>query len=102
MVTSDLIGSSPKFQALLDEIDLVAPVDSVVLLRGETGTGKEVVAKAIHAASPRRQQPFVAINCAAIPAALLESELFGYERGAFTGAVTHREGRFQTADGGTL
>jgi formate hydrogenlyase transcriptional activator len=99
---SDLIGSSPKFQALLSEINMVAPVDSAVLLRGETGTGKEVVAKAIHSASHRRQQPFVAINCAAIPAALLESELFGYERGAFTGAVTQREGRFQAADRGTL
>ena len=73
---SGLIGSSPKFQALLDEINMMAPVDSAVLVRGETGTGKEVVAKAIHAASLRRQQPFVAINCAAIPAALLESELF--------------------------
>jgi len=102
MAISDLIGCSPKFEALLDEINMVAPVDSAVLLRGETGTGKEVVAKAIHAASPRRQQPFVAINCAAIPAALLESELFGYERGAFTGAVTQREGRFQAADRGTL
>ena len=102
MATSDLIGSSPRFRALLDEISMVAPVDSAVLLRGETGTGKEVVAQAIHAASPRRQQNLVAINCAAIPAALLESELFGYERGAFTGAVTHREGRFQAADRGTL
>jgi formate hydrogenlyase transcriptional activator len=102
MATSELIGSSPKFRALLEEIDMVAPVDSAVLVRGETGTGKEVVAHAIHAASPRRQQPFVAINCAAIPAALLESELFGYERGAFTGAVTPREGRFQAADRGTL
>ncbi len=102
MAISELIGSSPKFRALLEEIDMVAPVDSAVLLRGETGTGKEVVAQAIHAASSRRQQPFVAINCAAIPAALLESELFGYERGAFTGAVTPREGRFQAADRGTL
>ena len=102
MAISDLIGSSPKFRALLEDITMVAPVDSAVLLRGETGTGKEVVAQAVHAASPRRQQPFVAINCAAIPAALLESELFGYERGAFTGAVTQREGRFQAADRGTL
>jgi transcriptional regulator with GAF, ATPase, and Fis domain len=102
MAMSELIGSSTKFQTLLDEINMVAPVDSAVLVRGETGTGKEVVAKAIHAASARRQQPFVAINCAAIPAALLESELFGYERGAFTGAVTHHEGRFQAADRGTL
>jgi len=102
MAMSDLIGSSPKFRALLDEINMVAPVDSAVLVRGETGTGKEVVAQAIHAASPRRQQKFVAINCAAIPAALMESELFGYERGAFTGAFTQREGRFQAADRGTL
>jgi hypothetical protein len=102
MAMSDLIGSSPKFRALLEEINMVAPVDSAVLVRGETGTGKEVVAHAIHAASPRRQQQFVAINCAAIPAALLESELFGHERGAFTGAVTQREGRFQAADRGTL
>jgi formate hydrogenlyase transcriptional activator len=98
----DLIRSSPKFRALLEEIDLVAPVDSAVLLCGETGSGKEVVARAIHSASPRRRQPFVAINCAAIPEALLESELFGYERGAFTGAVTQREGRFQAADRGTF
>jgi formate hydrogenlyase transcriptional activator len=102
MPYSGLIGSSPKFRAVLDEIEMVAPVDSAVLVRGETGTGKEVVAQAIHDASPRRQRPFVAINCAAIPAALLESELFGYERGAFTGAVTPREGRFQAADRGTL
>jgi len=102
MAMSDLIGSSPKFRALLEEINMVAPVDSAVLVRGETGTGKEVVAKAIHAASARRHQPFVAINCAAIPAALLESELFGYERGAFTGAVAQHEGRFQAADRGTL
>jgi formate hydrogenlyase transcriptional activator len=102
MSNSGLIGCSAKFKAVLDEIDMVAPVDSAVLVSGETGTGKEVVAQAIHAASPRRQRPFVAINCAAIPAALLESELFGYERGAFTGAVAHREGRFQAADHGTL
>ena len=102
MAITNLIGSSPKFRALLEEINMVAPVDSAVLVRGETGTGKEVVAQAIHAASPRRQQQFVAINCAAIPAALLESELFGHERGAFTGAVTPREGRFQAADRGTL
>src|SRR5271156_1613334 len=102
MLNSGLIGASERFRAVLDDIDMVAPVDSAVLVRGETGTGKEVVAQAIHAASTRRQQPFVAINCAAIPAALMESELFGYERGAFTGAVTHREGRFQAADRGTL
>src|SRR5271156_4782409 len=102
MLNSGLIGASERFRAVLDDIDMVAPVDSAVLVRGETGTGKEVVAQAIHAASTRRQQPFVAINCAAIPAALMESELFGYERGAFTGAVTQTVGRFQAADRGTL
>jgi formate hydrogenlyase transcriptional activator len=102
MLISDLIGSSPKFQAVLEDVETVASADCAVLVRGETGTGKEVIAKSIHDASPRRQQRFVAINCAAIPAALLESELFGHERGAFTGAVTPRMGRFQTADRGTL
>jgi formate hydrogenlyase transcriptional activator len=102
MAISNLIGSSPKFRTVLDEIKMVAPVDSAVLLRGETGTGKEVVAQAIHSESPRRRQAFVAINCAAIPASLLESELFGHERGAFTGAVMQRMGRFRAADRGTL
>jgi formate hydrogenlyase transcriptional activator len=81
---------------------MVAPVDSAVLVRGETGTGKEVIAQAIHEASPRRRNQFVAINCAAIPATLIESELFGHERGAFTGALAPRAGRFQLADRGTL
>jgi formate hydrogenlyase transcriptional activator len=102
MSTSELIGSSPKFRAVLEAVRTVAPADCAVLIRGETGTGKEVIAQAIHEESRRRQHRFVAINCAAIPAALLESELFGYERGAFTGAVTHRMGRFQAADRGTL
>lgn len=102
MAISDLIGSSPKFRAVLDEVGMVAPVDSAVLVRGETGTGKEVIAQAIHDASPRRNNRFVALNCAAIPGALLESELFGHERGAFTGAVTQTVGRFQAADRGTL
>ena len=102
MATIDLIGSSPKFRALLNLIDMVAPVDSAVLIQGETGTGKEVIARAIHEASPRRNHRFVALNCAAIPSALLESELFGHERGAFTGACTQTKGRFQMADGGTL
>jgi len=102
MTSSNLIGSSPKFRAVLEEVARVAPVDSSVLIQGETGTGKEVIAKAIHEASPRRSHRFVALNCAAIPGALLESELFGHERGAFTGACTQTKGRFQMADGGTL
>jgi len=102
MAIIDLIGSSPKFRALLAEVEKVAPVDSAVLIQGETGTGKEVIARGIHEASPRRNHRFVALNCAAIPSALLESELFGHERGAFTGACTQTQGRFQMADGGTL
>ena len=102
MTTLDLIGSSPKFRALMADVARVAPVDSAVLIQGETGTGKEVIARAIHEASPRRNQRFVALNCAAIPSALLESELFGHERGAFTGACAQTKGRFQMADGGTL
>src|SRR5260370_14668615 len=101
-MSSGLIGSCPKFRAVLEGIEMVAPVDCAVLLQGETGTGKELIARAIHDASPRRQQRFVAINCAAIPAALLENELFGHERGAFTGAVTQAMGRFLAADHGTL
>jgi formate hydrogenlyase transcriptional activator len=102
MATLNLVGSSAKFRALLDNVDLVAPVDSAVLIQGETGTGKEVIARAIHEVSPRRRNRFVALNCAAIPGALLESELFGYEKGAFTGAANQTIGRFQVADRGTL
>src|ERR1700728_2510116 len=102
MTTFELIGSSARFRTVLDQIHMVAPVDSAVLIQGETGTGKEVIAQAIHDAGPRRQKRFVAINCAAIPAPLLESELFGHERGAFTGAVAQRMGRFQSADRGTI
>jgi formate hydrogenlyase transcriptional activator len=102
MPNSDLIGDSAKFRALLNNVDMVAPVDSAVLIQGETGTGKEVVARAIHEGSPRRKNRFVALNCAAIPSTLLESELFGCERGAFTGAVAQTVGRFQAADRGTL
>jgi len=102
MPSLDLIGSSPKFRALLEVVERVSPADFTVLIQGETGTGKEVVARCIHAASPRRQNRFVALNCAAIPAALLESDLFGHERGAFTGAVAQNMGRFQRADRGTL
>src|SRR6202790_4841090 len=102
MAILDFIGSSAKFRTLLEDIEMVAPVDSAVLLQGETGTGKEVMARAIHEASPRRKNRFVALNCAAIPSTLLESELFGYEKGAFTGAVAQTMGRFQSADRGTL
>src|SRR5271169_2755484 len=99
MANFDLIGSSAKFRALLDSVEMVAPVDSAVLIQGETGTGKEVIARAIHEASPRRKNRFVALNCAAIPSTLLESELFGYKKGAFTGAVAQT---IQAADQGTL
>jgi formate hydrogenlyase transcriptional activator len=102
MAISDLIGSSPKFRAVLDETHMVAHTDCAVLVQGETGTGKEVVARAIHDASPRRNNRFIAVNCATIPSGLLESELFGHERGAFTGAVSQSIGRFQSADRGTL
>jgi len=102
MSVSVLIGSSPKFRAVLDNVQRVAPVSCAVLIQGETGTGKEMIAQAIHDGSPRRRHQLVAINCAAIPAALLESELFGHDRGAFTGAVTSRVGRLQAADQGTL
>src|SRR5262245_60722372 len=102
MALSDFIGSSATFRALLDDAEMVAAVDSAVLIQGETGTGKEVFARAIHEASPRRKNRFVALNCAAIPGTLLESELFGHEKGAFTGAVARTMGRFQAADRGTL
>jgi Nif-specific regulatory protein len=96
------IGRSPRWRAVLDVLARVAPSRATVLLRGESGTGKEVVARALHDASPRAERPFVAVNCAALPEALLESELFGHERGAFTGAHEVRKGRFEAADGGTL
>ena len=102
MAFPDMIGSSEKFMTILENVRTVASANCAVLIRGETGTGKEVIARAIHDASPRRQHRFVAINCAAIPATLLESELFGHERGTFTGAMTPRMGRFQAADHGTL
>jgi len=101
-VPHGIIGNSGVLRSVLQQIDLVAPTDSTVLIQGETGTGKELIARAIHRVSPRRNTPFITLNCAAIPATLLESELFGHERGAFTGAVNQRIGRFEMADGGTL
>ena len=98
----EIVGRSLAFQQVLNLIRLVANSDSVTLIQGETGTGKEVAARAIHNQSARRQGPFVALNCAAIPGPLLESELFGHERGAFTGACAQTGGRFQLADRGTL
>src|SRR5689334_21692791 len=95
-------GTSSAIAAVNRLIQQVAPYDSTVLILGESGTGKEIAARSIHEASPRRQRPFVAINCGAIPAELLESELFGHEKGSFTGAVTTRKGRFEIAEGGTL
>jgi two-component system response regulator AtoC len=102
LVNTGLIGNSPVMQQLTASIRQVAPEKATVLLAGETGTGKEVVARAIHAASPRNNALFVAVNCAAIPHEMLESELFGHEKGAFTGAVKERIGKFELADGGTL
>jgi formate hydrogenlyase transcriptional activator len=98
----DIVGRSLALQRVLREVDVVAPTDSGVLIQGETGTGKELVAQAIHNRSPRRDRPFVKVNCAAIPSGLLESELFGHEKGAFTGAIMRKPGRFEVADKGTL
>jgi formate hydrogenlyase transcriptional activator len=97
-----IVGDSPALRKVLDRVAIVAPTDSTVLLHGETGTGKELVARAIHNLSSRRDRPYVRMNCAAIPSGLLESELFGHERGAFTGALMQRKGRFELADRGTL
>ncbi|MBF0508977.1 MAG: sigma-54-dependent Fis family transcriptional regulator [Deltaproteobacteria bacterium] len=98
----NLVGSSPSMMQALETMLLVAATPSTVLLLGESGTGKEVAANVIHQNSPRRDRPFVKVNCAALPETLLESELFGHERGAFTGAVSRRKGRFETADGGSI
>src|ERR1700693_753847 len=97
-----IIGKSPAIQKVLEQVAIVAPTDSTVLLHGETGTGKELVAQAIHKLSSRCERTFVRMNCAAIPSGLLESELFGHEKGAFTGALIQRKGRFELADGGSL
>jgi formate hydrogenlyase transcriptional activator len=101
-IDEEIIGLSPAFQQVLAVVRMIAKSDSVTLIQGETGTGKEVIASAIHNQSSRRQGPFVKLNCAAIPGPLLESELFGHERGAFTGACNQTKGRFQLADKGTL
>lgn len=98
----DIIGKSAAFQKVLEQVSIVAPTDSTVLLHGETGTGKELIARAIHNLSARSQRTFVRLNCAAIPSGLLESELFGHEKGAFTGALIQKKGRFEVADGGSL
>jgi formate hydrogenlyase transcriptional activator len=98
----EIIGSSSALEMALAEVERVAPTDSTVLILGETGTGKELIAQTIHNASRRRERPFVKLNCAAIPFDLLESELFGHEKGAFTGAISQKIGRFEMADTGTL
>jgi formate hydrogenlyase transcriptional activator len=97
-----IVGNSPALRVVLDQAERVATTDATVLIQGETGTGKELIAHAIHNASPRSGQPLIKLNCAAIPFDLLESELFGHERGAFTGAIAQKIGRFELADKGTL
>jgi formate hydrogenlyase transcriptional activator len=99
---AQIIGNSAPLRKVLKRVETVAPTDSTVLIFGETGTGKELIARGIHDLSPRRAKPFVKLNCAAIPTGLLESELFGHEKGAFTGAITQRIGRFEVANGGTI
>ena len=98
----EMVGSSPQMQEVFSLVEQIAPTDATVLLRGETGTGKELVARAIHRRSARAERPFVAVNCSAIPRELMESEFFGHEKGSFTGAVGRRAGRFEQADGSTL
>jgi len=97
-----IIGNSPALESVLEQVQQVAPTDSTVLIQGETGTGKELIARAIHNLSARCGRPFIKLNCAAIPFDLLESELFGHEKGAFTGAIAQKVGRFELADKGTL
>ncbi len=97
-----IIGNSPALESVLEQVEQVAPTDSTVLIQGETGTGKELIARAIHNLSSRCGRPFIKLNCAAIPFDLLESELFGHEKGAFTGAIAQKIGRFELADKGTL
>jgi formate hydrogenlyase transcriptional activator len=97
-----IVGESSLLKAVLQEVSLVAPTDATVLILGETGTGKELIARAVHQRSNRSNRPFIRVNCAAIPASLIASELFGHERGAFTGALQRRLGRFEAAHGGTI
>src|SRR5262249_35773453 len=97
-----IVGQSVALRQVLEQVETVAGTDSTVLLLGETGTGKELIARALHLRSPRKARPLVKLNCAAIPSGLLESELFGHERGAFTGAVAQKMGRLELADQGTL
>lgn len=99
---SGIVGNSPKLQAVIDRVRLVAPSRATILIEGQSGTGKELIAQAIHQVSPRSRGPFVAVHCAALSESLLESEIFGHERGAFTGAIERRVGRFESAEGGTL
>ncbi len=98
----DIIGESAELKRVLKQLEIVAPTDSTVLIQGETGTGKELIARALHHLSSRKERPFVKLNCAAIPTGLLESELFGHEKGAFTGAISQKVGRFELAHGGTI
>src|ERR1700746_2017360 len=98
----EIVGSSAALRLLLNQVETVAPTESTVLICGETGSGKELVARALHNLSPRRSNAFVKVNCAAIPTGLLESELFGHEKGAFTGAIAQRIGRFELANRGSI
>ena len=98
----EMVGRSPEWRRLLEQIETVAPTDATVLILGETGTGKELIARAIHNRSARRERTMVKVNCAAVPTGLLESELFGHERGAFTGAISQHIGRFELAHKGTI
>src|SRR4029450_6576090 len=98
----EIVGASPPLRTVLSQLSKVAPTDSTVLITGETGTGTELTPRAIHKRSSRSARAFVAVNCATIPSSLIASELFGHEKGAFTGALQRRQGRFELADGGTI
>src|SRR5260370_40511572 len=100
--TDELVGSHPKFRQVIADVARVAPTHTTVLICGDTGTGKELIARAIHARGDRKNQAMVTVNCAALPQGLVESELFGHEKGAFTGALTRKLGRFEIANGGTI